>query len=115
MKKIYKNEWVEKYARETWTMPFGSIMNAYAQNIQGKDKPIKSILADIRKIYEMSQELIDLSLKEGEPIDLDKAEKLGEEWKKNFLENERLENAAKYQEKVDEANEGEKLPIIEEK
>ena len=43
------------------------------------------------------------------PVDLDKAEALGDKWKKGRIEEERIRIGAKYQEKEEE------IPIIEEK
>jgi len=43
------------------------------------------------------------------PVDLDKAEALGDKWKKDRIEEERIRIGAKYQEKEEE------IPIIEEK
>ena len=44
-------------------MPFGSIMNAYAQNIQGKGKSVEVMIKDIDLLYEKAQGLIEDSLK----------------------------------------------------
>ena len=63
MEKLFKNQWEEKYYRESWTMPFGSIMNAYAQNIQGKGKSVECMIKDIDLLYEKAQGLIEDSLK----------------------------------------------------
>ena len=56
------NQWIEKYAREQWTMPFGSLMNAYGQVNHGKGIDIEQFKAEVDMLYEKAQELIQRSL-----------------------------------------------------
>lgn len=60
------NEWDNKYYREGWSFPFGSIMNAYAQMNQGRNMSPKDILDFAEQAYQKSQELIDKSFLKGE-------------------------------------------------
>ena len=56
------NEWIEKYKREQWTMPFGSMMNAYGQINQGKGINSVEFLRAVENIYGKAKSLIDRSL-----------------------------------------------------
>src|SRR4030042_5664706 len=44
-------EWEVKFLRENWTMPFGSLLNAYAQMNQQKPKKMKEFLNDIDGLF----------------------------------------------------------------
>jgi hypothetical protein len=68
------NEWIEKYKRENWAFPFGSMANAYGQTMKPKD--IKEFKKDMKKIYALSQEFIEESLweKPTEPVEIKKVQ-----------------------------------------
>ena len=51
-------EWTEKWMREGWAMPFGSMCNAYAQMHQQKPLPIDEFAQDALKLYILSRKLI---------------------------------------------------------
>lgn len=63
---MYNNEigqWIEKYKREHWTMPFGSMCNAYGQMIAGgKTMNLETFKKDMQEIYNLSQKMIKDSL-----------------------------------------------------
>jgi len=63
------NQWIEKYLRENWTMPFGSLMNAYGLMHQNKPKPIGEFVSDAVRLYKLAQKLIQQSLEPQEEIE----------------------------------------------
>jgi hypothetical protein len=57
-----ENTWLEKYKREQWTMPFGSMCNAYGQLMAGQVDRREQFFQDMKRIYELSQEFIKKSV-----------------------------------------------------
>lgn len=51
---IAKTQWDEKYLRENWTMPFGSLCNLVGQACQGKKLTTKEVEALGRVIFALS-------------------------------------------------------------
>lgn len=57
------NEWVQKYLREAWSFPFGSMCNAYGQVNQGnKIKTMTDFIIEMEEIYALAQKLIKKSV-----------------------------------------------------
>ena len=57
-----QSQWEEKWLRESWTMPFGTIMNSFAVSNQGKGVSIGEWIIAIDKAYEKAVELVKKSL-----------------------------------------------------
>ncbi|MHA1329785.1 MAG: hypothetical protein ACTSR2_01790 [Candidatus Hodarchaeales archaeon] len=62
-------KWLKKYLRENWTMPFGSLMNAYAIMHQEKPRKISDFTKDAIALYELSKHLIRRSIEDEEEIE----------------------------------------------
>lgn len=56
------DQWEQKYRRESWTFPFGSMLAAYSQTIKGQDKSPEEIISASNKFFTASQELMDKSI-----------------------------------------------------
>ena len=63
----YNTEWEQKWLREGWAMPFGSMCNAYGQVNQQKGKTIEAFLEDIDKIFNKAQDITINTLNEAKP------------------------------------------------
>ncbi len=60
------DQWLQKYLRESWTFPLGSMLNTYSSTIKGLDKSPKEIVEATEIFYLKSQELVKRSAKEAE-------------------------------------------------
>jgi len=58
------NQWDLKFQKEGWTMPFGSLLNAYAQMHQQKPVEIKQFIEDAEDLYGFAIFLIDKRIEE---------------------------------------------------
>jgi len=86
----------------------GLIHDAVAIGIYAKDVSDGNLKAILDMLYEIAENK-KAEITTPKPVDLTKAEQLGDKWKKDRIEEERIRIGAKYQEKEEE------IPIIEEK
>jgi mevalonate kinase len=73
------NQWEIKFLRENWMMPFGSLLNAYAQMNQQKPKEMKEFLTDIDELFLKAIRLTKKSLDRSTRIELKQIEKIAKE------------------------------------
>ena len=75
MKKLpAKNQWDEKWLRESLWMPFGSMCNLLAQAYQGKEVDEKTFETLARKAFELSEEFTEKAYNRIEPKNADEPE-----------------------------------------
>jgi hypothetical protein len=106
------NQWDEKYLREQPFMPFGSLLNAYAQMHQQKPLTLNRFINDARMLFAFSRELVLDALESSQPkpeeVPNEEKIKIVQEFQKRY----NMESAATEQEtELKQAEE--KLPIIE--
>lgn len=61
MTMIIKDQWDKKFAREMHFMPFGSLMNAYANMHQQHPVDLKQFKKDAMEIFYLAVEMSDIS------------------------------------------------------
>jgi len=72
-----KNQWDEKYLRENWTMPFGSMCNFLGQAFQGRGIDEKKLEKLARKIFELAFEFTERAYNKIEKIEEEPDIKVG--------------------------------------
>jgi hypothetical protein len=60
---IVKDQWDERYLRESLWMPFGSLMNSYAQANQQKGISLEEFVKVARKAFELASEFTEEAFK----------------------------------------------------
>jgi len=105
-------EWEKIRAQNSVGPAVGGVGHDVAVLVAAGIKPTAENIADVKKWYKKIYNIAEALKKEittPKPVDLTKAEQLGDKWKKDRIEEERIRIGAKYQEKEEE------IPIIEEK